>query len=210
MKLACHAHQVMQPISLQKSMPCSPSHATNITTKKIAICDETFSTTTKSCRKNSFFDGKSLSSTITCQILKHLWQQNKSAENAYYFCWKYDFFFFGGKYSRLTFYNRIKIFVANKLLYWTYWAYNPVLLGLGCNLLPYRLLFVSKLFWRLQKAVEKTSFFYGKSLSLTITCQILKHLWQQNKSAENAYNFCWKYDFFFLEGSIPALLFATE
>ena len=164
----------------------------------------------KAVEKTSFFYGKSLSSTITCQILKHLWQQNKSAENAYYFCWKYDFFFFGGKYSRLTFYNRIKIFVANKLLYWTYWAYNPVLLGLGCNLLPYRLLFVSKLFWRLQKAVEKTSFFYGKSLSLTITCQILKHLWQQNKSAENAYNFCWKYDFFFLEGSIPALLFATE
>ena len=35
----------------EASMPCSPSHATNITTKKIAICDETFSTTTKSYQK---------------------------------------------------------------------------------------------------------------------------------------------------------------
>ena len=39
-----------------------------------------------------------------------------------------------------------------------------------------RLLFATKLFRRLQKAVRKTSFFDGKSLSSTITRQILKHL----------------------------------
>ena len=35
----------------EASMPCSPTHATNITTKKIAICNETFSTTTKCYEK---------------------------------------------------------------------------------------------------------------------------------------------------------------
>ena len=35
---------------------------------------------------------------------------------------------------------------------------------------------MTKLFRRLQKAIEKTSFFDGKSLSSTITHQILKHL----------------------------------
>ena len=53
-----------------------------------------------------------------------------------------------------------------------------------------------KLFWRLQNTVGKTSFFDCKSLLLTITRQILKHLWRQNKFVENAYYFCWKYDFF--------------
>ena len=66
-----------------------------------------------------------------------------------------------------------------------------------------------KLFWRLQNTVGKTSFFDGKSLLLTITRQILKHLWRQNKFVENAYYFCWKYDFFF-KGIVPALLFAME
>ena len=41
-------------------MPCSPSHATNITAKKIAICDETFSTTTKSYHKKLLFSTASL------------------------------------------------------------------------------------------------------------------------------------------------------
>ena len=40
-----------------------------------------------------------------------------------------------------------------------------------------RLLFAMKLFRRLQKTIGKTSFFNSKSLSSTITHQILKHLW---------------------------------
>ena len=39
-----------------------------------------------------------------------------------------------------------------------------------------RLLFATKLFRRPQNAIGKTSFFDGKSLSSTITRQILKHL----------------------------------
>ena len=72
----------------------------------------------KAVGKTNFFDGKSLSSTITCQILKHLWWWNKSVENAYYFCRKYDFFF-GGNCSHLIFCDGIKIFVANKVLFTT-------------------------------------------------------------------------------------------
>ena len=39
-----------------------------------------------------------------------------------------------------------------------------------------RLLFATKLFRRLQKAIRKNSFVDGKSLSSTITCRILKHM----------------------------------
>ena len=59
------------------------------------------------------------------------------------------------------------------------------------------LLFAMKLFQWLQKAVRKTSFSDGKFLSLIIACQILKHLWRQNESVENAYYFCQKYGLLF-------------
>ena len=69
-----------------------------------------------------------------------------------------------------------------------------------------RLLLMTKLFRRLQKAIEKTSFFDGKSLSSTITHQILKHLWRQNEFVENAYYFCRKYDLFWRDVFPPYLL----
>ena len=58
---------------------------------------------------------------------------------------------------------------------------------------------MTKLFQRLQKAIGKTSFFDSKSLSLTITRQILKHLWRQNEFFKNDYYFYWKYDLFWRE-----------
>ena len=78
--------------------------------KKLLFVTKLFRWLQKAVGKTSFFDGKSLSSIITNQILKHLWRKNKSAENAYYF---------GGKYSCLTFCDKIKIFVANKVLFTT-------------------------------------------------------------------------------------------
>ena len=59
------------------------------------------------------------------------------------------------------------------------------------------LLFAMKLFQWLQKTVRKTSFSDGKFLSLIIACQILKYLWRQNESVENAYYFCQKYELLF-------------
>ena len=58
---------------------------------------------------------------------------------------------------------------------------------------------MTKLFQRLQKAVGKTNLFDSKSLSSTITRQILKHLWWQNEFFKNDYYFCWKYDLFWRE-----------
>ena len=69
-----------------------------------------------------------------------------------------------------------------------------------------RWLFATKLFRWLQKAIRKTSVFDGKSLSSTITRQILKHLWRLNKSVENTYYFCWKFDFFWREVFPPYFL----
>ena len=57
----------------EASMPCSPSHATNISLqKRLLFASKLFRRLQKAIRKNSFFDGKSLSSTITCRILKHM------------------------------------------------------------------------------------------------------------------------------------------
>ena len=102
MKLACHAHQVMQPISLQK---------------RLLFATKLFRWQKNAIGKTSFFDGIFVSSTITCRILKHMWRKNEFVENAYYFCWKYDFF--GREFFPPYFLQRNKIFVTNKLLFMT-------------------------------------------------------------------------------------------
>ena len=85
---------------------------------------------------------------------------------------------------------------------WKRW----LIIGNKYIILQKRLLFATKLFRRPQNAIGKTSFFDGKSLSSTITRQILKHLWQQNKFVENAYYFCRKYDLFWREVFPPYFL----
>ena len=60
-----------------------------------------------------------------------------------------------------------------------------------------RLLFATKLFQWLQKAIGKTSFSDSKSLLSIIARQILKHLLRQNESIENIYYFYRKYELLF-------------
>ena len=90
-------------------------HLPPATTKKIVFATNIFWQLQKAVVKTSFIDGKTLSSTITRQILNHLWWQNEFVENAYYFCRKYDFFFWG-KCSRPTFYDDLKMFVAIEVI----------------------------------------------------------------------------------------------
>ena len=85
--------------------------------KRSLFATKLFRRLQKAIVKTSFFDGKSLPLTMTRQISTHLWWQNESVENTYYFCWKCDFFL--GKCSRLTFYDGIKMFVASKVLFMT-------------------------------------------------------------------------------------------
>ena len=69
----------------------------------------------KAIVKTSFFDGKSLPSTMTSQISTHLWRKNESVEMPIIFV--ENVIFFGGKYSCLIFYDGIKMFVASKVLF---------------------------------------------------------------------------------------------
>ena len=60
--------------------------------KRSLFAKKLFRQLQKAIVKTSFFDGKSLPSTMTRQISTHLWWQNESVENTYYFCRKCDFF----------------------------------------------------------------------------------------------------------------------
>ena len=60
--------------------------------KRSLFATKLFRRLQKAIVKTSFFDDKSLPSTMTRQISTHLWWQNESVENTYYFCRKCDFF----------------------------------------------------------------------------------------------------------------------
>ena len=83
--------------------------------KRLLFAMKLFRRLQKTIGKTSFFNSKSLSSTITHQILKHLWGKMSLSKIPIIFV--KNMICFGGKCSRLTFYSSIKMFTTNKVLF---------------------------------------------------------------------------------------------